>query len=185
MEATTTFSPHIFSEIEPDAITPDIQNPEFGFVDADEELQAIANFIKNKIPYQSEIEIERIKFLYCDKPKKDAGKYVAGYLIPRSEMERAVNDNYDYIVCLYYHAWKGLDAKQKVIQLDKILCGIHIEFGMDERKVVKKQQADLKEFEKCVRHFGADEVMKSSEIIDLAVASAREKQKEDIKSQKA
>lgn len=182
---TTTFSPHIFSEIEKDAVTPDIDRPEFGFLDADEELQAIAKFIKNKIPYQADVEVERIKFLYCDKPKKDAGKYVVGYLIPRSDMERAVNDAYDYIVCIYHPAWKGLDAKQKVIQLDKILCGIHVEKGLDGSKSVKKQQADLKEFERCIRHFGADEVMKSSEIIDLAVASAKEKQKEDIKNQKA
>jgi len=179
-----------FSDIENACITPDVQriNPEvdsldFGYLDADEELSEIATYICNKVASKKErVDVGRIKFLYTSKPKKEGGRYVAGYLISRSEIERMVDDRYDYVVCVYYHAWKGYDAKTKVIQLDKILCGVNVEVGMEGRNV-KKNQTDIREFQENINYFGADEVIISSETVDLAVESAIDRVKQEKKEQ--
>jgi hypothetical protein len=100
-------------------------------------------------------------------------------------MDKMVNDEYDYFLVVYHPAWKGLDSKQKTIQLDKILCGVEMAQGKDMADVVfKKKQTDSREYIENMRHFGADEVLKSSEIIELACIQAIEREKEDAKKAK-
>lgn len=189
METTTTFSKMAFSDIEHACITPDVLNInpntdplDFGYLDAFDELSEIADYIVKKIPSKKErVDIDRIKFLYTSKPKKEGGRYVAGYLISRSEIERMVDDRYDYVVCVYYHAWKDFDAKTKVIQLDKILCGVNVEIDMEQKRIVKRNQSNIREFQENINYFGANEVIKSSEIVDLAIESAMEQVKQDKK----
>lgn len=185
--STTTFSNSAFAELDY-LKTPEFPIENFGnweFQDADDELRAIAEFIKAKTPHNSEIEPERIKFLYTTKAKKDAGRYIAGYLIARSNMDKMVNDDYDYFLVVFHPAWKSLDSKQKAIQLDKILCGIEIAPGKDPSEVLfKKKQTDSREYTENMRHFGAEEVLKSSEIVDMACVQAIEKAKEKAKRAK-
>lgn len=176
-----TFSDMVFSELDNTAITPDIPY-EIPYMDADDEMNAIAAFIKRRCAHNKDIEISRIKFLYTNKPKKDGGKYVAGYIIARSEIERVVDDRYDYVICVFSPVWAGLDTKHKVIQLDKLLCGVNIEVDMHEERKVKKNQTDVREFLDNVRYFGANEVMQSSEIVDLATVQAMEAIKEAKKN---
>ena len=182
--STTTFANSAFAELDY-LKTPEFPIENFGnweFQDADDELRVIAEFIKEKTSHNSEIDPERIKFLYTTKAKKDAGRYIAGYLIARSNMDKMVNDDYDYFLVVFHPAWKSLDSKQKTIQLDKILCGIEIASGKDPSEVVfKKKQTDSREYTENMRHFGAEEVLKSSEIVDMACAQAIEKAKEDAK----
>lgn len=183
----TTFAESAFAELDKFK-TPDFPKENFGdweFQDADDELKHIAQFIKNKTPHNSDIEPERIKYLYTKKPKKDGGRFTAGYLIARSNMDKMINDTYDYFLVVYHPAWKGLDSKQKTIQLDKILCGIEIKEGKDPAELVfAKKQADSKEYLENMRHFGAEEVLRSSEIVELACKQAVEKEKEEAKKAK-
>lgn len=184
---STTFASSVFTELDKFK-TPDFPKENFGdweFQDADDELMNIAKFIKEKTPHNSEIEPDRIKYLYTKKAKKDSGRYTAGYLIARPNMEKTVNDKYDYFLVVYHPVWKNIDSKQKTIQLDKILCGIEIAPGKDLAEVVcKKKSADSKEYTENMRHFGADEVLKSSEMFDLACVQAIEKEKEEAKKVK-
>lgn len=184
---STTFAASVFSELDKFK-TPEFPKENFGeweFQDADDELRNIAQFIKEKTSHNSEIEPERIKYLYTRKAKKDAGRYISGYLIARSNMDKMVNDDYDYFLVVYHPAWKGLDSKQKTIQLDKILCGVEIAQGKDMAELVfKKKQTDSREYIENMRHFGAEEVLKSSEIIELACIQAIEKEKEEAKKAK-
>jgi hypothetical protein len=185
--STTTFANSAFAELDY-LKTPEFPIENFGnweFQDADDELRVIAEFIKEKTSHNSEIDPERIKFLYTTKAKKDAGRYIAGYLIARSNMDKMVNDEYDYFLVVFHPAWKSLDSKQKTIQLDKILCGIEIAPGKDPSEVLfKKKQTDSREYTENMRHFGAEEVLKSSEIVDMACVQAIEKAKEDAKRAK-
>lgn len=182
-----------FSDIEDACITPDVHaidpgvdDLEFGYLPADAELREIANYICGKIASKKDrVDVKRIKFLYTSKPKKEAGRNVAGYLISRSDIERIVDDRYDYVICVYYHAWKDFDAKTKVIQLDKIMCGIEVEVDMDQKRNVKKNQANIREFQENINYFGANEVITSSEIVDLAVASAMDTVKHEKKNRQA
>lgn len=185
----TTFSKMAFSDIEHACITPEVHhiNPgvdslEFGYLDADEEMREIANYIVGKIASKERVEVDRIKFLYTSKPKKEGGRNVAGYLISRSDIERIVDDRYDYVICVYFHAWKDFDAKTKVIQLDKLMCGIDVEVDLNEKRNVKKNQTDIREFQENINYFGANEVITSSEIVDLAVASAIDHVKNEKKN---
>lgn len=190
METKTTFSKMAFSDIEHACITPDVLNInpntdplDFGYLDADEELKEISEYIVRKISSkQDRVDVERIKFLYTSKPKKEGGRYVAGYLISRSDIERMVDDRYDYVVCVYYHAWKNFDAKTKVIQLDKILCGVNVQFDMEQKRTVKRNQSDIREFQENINYFGANEVITSSEIVDLAIESAVDQIKQEKKN---
>ena len=184
----TQFAASVFAELEKFK-TPTFPKETFKdweFQDANEELIEFANYIKKHTPHNSDIEPDRIKFLYTQSPKKDAGRYIIGQLIARPAMEKTVNDDFDYFVVVYYPAWKDLDAKQKTIQLDKILCGIDIAPGKDPAEVLfKKKPANVKEFADSISYFGAEDVLKSSEIINLAVGQALEKAKEDAKKEKS
>jgi hypothetical protein len=190
MDTITTFSKMAFADIADACITPNVQHIDpgvnsldFGYVDADEEMRAIAKYICGKVASKDNVDVDRIKFLYTSKPKKEGGRNVAGYLISRSDIERIVDDKYDYIICVYYHAWKDFDAKTKVIQLDKLMCGIDVEIDLEQKRNVKKNQTDIREFQENINYFGATEVITSSEIVDLAVASAMDRVKQEKKEQ--
>ncbi len=142
------------------------------YLDADEEMQQVANWIKANTFHNSEVKPERIKFLYTTVAKKDGGRYVLGTLQLRSDIEKMVNDSFDYIVSVHYKSWKELDISNKVIQLDKILCGI----SMGEGKT-KKTSVDSKEFINNLRHYGAEVVLQSSEIVDMTIDRIIEQEK--------
>jgi len=163
-----------------------ITTPEFtslrSFEDADEELLPIANFIKEKTIHNADIETDRIKFLYCDKPKKDGNSYVTGVLMKRNDFEKMINDDYDYIIFVYYKVWKELDIENKVIQLDKILCGIDL--GTMESPKLAKKQTDSREYFCNMKYFGAEKVLNSSEAVHLATERMLEKEKEEKRNHK-
>lgn len=180
---STTFAPSAFAEL--DKIrTPQIDG-EWNYQDADDELRPIAKFLASKASHESEIDPTRIKFFYTTKVKKDGGKFIIGNLSAIDELSRMINDQYDYILCIYYPVWKDLDSKNKAIQLDKILCGVQLAPGKDQAEVVvKKKSTDVREYVENMKHFGELEVMKSSEIVDLAVQRLIEAAAEEKKLKK-
>jgi hypothetical protein len=165
-----------------DAVTPDF-SLEIQYMDADEELLAISNFIKERLSHHDELEANRIKFVYSNKAKKEAGQYVIGQLLVRNDLEKMVDDRYDYIITVYYPVWKDLDSKQKLIQLDKLLCGVHID-NTKEEPVYKKEQTDLREYRTNINHWGYEDVINSGEIIHRATESAIDREKERKKASK-
>jgi len=179
---STTFAPSAFAELDKFK-TPNFDaSGEWSYQDADDELKPIASFIAGKTPHNSEIDPNRIKFLYTTKVKKEGGRFGIGNLSMRSDIERLVNDEFDYIVTIYYPVWKDLDSKNKTIQLDKILCGVELAQGKDAAEIlVKKKSTDSREYIENMKHFGSEEVLKSSEVVDLAVQRIMEKAAEDKK----
>ena len=177
---STTFASSAFAEL--DKIkTPQIDG-EWNYQDADDELRQIATFIASKTSHESEIEPSRIRFFYTNKVKKDGGRFIIGTLSVRDELERVNNDEFDYFLCVYYPVWKDLDSKNKAIQLDKILCGVNLAPGKDPAEiVVKKKATDSREYLENMKHFGNDDVLKSSEIVDLAVTRILEEAAEKKK----
>ena len=153
------------------------------FEDADDELREIASHIKRTTQHNEYIEPERIKFLYTDKPKKDGGRYTLFDLIKRSNMEKMIAGEFDFILTVFYPVWKDLEPEQKVISLDKALCAI--DMGDMEKQKIGKKSPDSKEFTSNMRYYGADTVMKTSEIIDLAVQRIIDERKEAQKEAKA
>ena len=182
---STTFASSAFAELDK------IKTPNFdgaanwNYQDADDELVLIAKFLASKANHESEIDPSRIKFFYTTKVKKDGGKFILGTLSAIDELQRMINDKYDYILCIYYPVWKDLDSKNKAIQLDKILCGVDLAQGKDAAEVVvKKKATDVREYEENMKHFGELEVMKSSEIVNLAVTRILEEEAEQKKIKK-
>lgn len=161
--------------------SPVIQNLE-GFEDADDELRPIAKYIKDTTTHNADVEPNRIKFLYSDKPKKQGGRYGIFTLVQRSDMEKMVSDSYDYILIVFYDVWKDLTAEGKVIQLDKALCGI--DMGDMEKPKLGKKSADSQEFTHNMNHYSPKKVMQISETVHLAVESILEQRKEQKKMQK-
>ena len=151
------------------------------FLDADEEMQMIASYIKKHNQHNEYISPSRIKFLYSPKPKKDGGRFVLTDIFKRSNMEKMVNDQYDFIITAFYDVWSKLEPEQKVIILDKALCGIEID---EEEDKTKKKTPDSKEFLANMHYYGADKVMRISEIIDMSCTTAMEQRKENIKNSK-
>ena len=182
---TTTFAPSAFAELDK-ITTPNFDAAgEWAYQDADNELSLIAGFLALKSSHESEVDPTRIKFFYTTKVKKDGGKFVIGTLSAIDELNRMMNDQYDYILCIYFPVWKDLDSKNKAIQLDKILCGVQLAPGKDPAEVIiKKKPTDSREYSENMRHFGELEVLKSSEIVNMAVTSIIEKAAEDKKIQK-
>jgi len=150
------------------------------FLDADDELLPIANWIKTNTQHNSEIKTNRIKYLYTTTAKKDGGRYILGTLSLRTEIEKIINDDFDYILFVHYKSWKELDIENKVIQLDKILCGVNI----DVENKAKKQSVDSKEYVSNLHFFGPEKVLNSSEIIDMTVSRIIEQEKEEKKKKK-
>lgn len=112
-------------------LTPSIQDLQ-SYFDADEEMKIIADYIVKHNQHNEYVQIDKIKFLYSPKPKKEGTRYSLFELIKRSEIEKMINDNYDFILTIFYDVWAKLEPEQKIIQLDKALCGIEI---VDEEKV--------------------------------------------------
>jgi hypothetical protein len=163
--------------------TPVLPSDFEGYMDADEELAPISKQIKDTTVHNADIETNRIKFLYCTKnPKKEGGRFILASLIKRSEVEKTVNDEYDYIITVFYDVWKDLDKKNKTIQLDKALCGI--DMGTLESPNLSKKSADTREFNDNLRFYGAEKVLDSSEMIDLACQRVLEERKEKKKQDK-
>lgn len=178
MEQNRVITENLYSELE-NVRTPEIADFS-GFMDADEELRPIASYIKRYTQHNSEIEPSRIKFLYHDKPRKEGGRYVCGDLVIRKDYEKMINDTFDYFVMIYYPAWKRLDIQNKVIQLDKILCGVDL--GDEKRPKIGVKQKDSREYIENMNHFGPTSVMRSSEAVHLAVESIVEELKESKRS---
>ncbi len=181
----TTFAPSAFAELDK------INTPNFdaagawNYQDADDELVLVASFLASKASHDSEIDPSRIKYFYTNKVKKDGGKFIIGTLSAIDELQRMINDKYDYILCVYYPVWKDLDSKNKAIQLDKILCGVDLAPGKDEAEViVKKKPTDSREYSENMKHFGELEVLKSSEIVNMAVQRIMEEAAEEKKLKK-
>jgi hypothetical protein len=150
------------------------------YFDADDELVPMAKKISSQTPHNMEIKVERIKFLYTQKVKKEGGVYVIGQLSLRSEVERAVHDDYDYVITLYHPVWKNLDIKSKFMQLDKILCGIKIDVNKKTgEEMVKKTAYDCREYMANLNYWGADKVLKNTEIVHLAIQQYLETKGED------
>jgi hypothetical protein len=164
-------------------ITPILPQDYEGYMDADEELAIIANHVKNSTVHNADIETNRIKFLYSTlNPKKEGGRYVLTSLTKRSDIDKMVNDDYDYIITVYYDVWKDLDESNKIIQLDKALCGI--DMGTLEKPVLKKSTPDTREYNDNLRFYGAEKVLDSSEMVDLACQRISEEKREKKKLDK-
>jgi hypothetical protein len=154
-----------------------------GFMDADDELLEIANYVKRTTSHNSDIETDRIKFVYdTTSPKKEGGRFVLATLTKRTKLDKVVNDDYDYIVSVFYDVWKDLDNENKVLQLDKALCGI--DMGTIEKPILGKKSTDTREFNNNLRHYGADKVLNSSEMVDLACQRILEERKEKKKEER-
>lgn len=173
---TTKYADTFFEEITKYQ-TPVIASEEWKYQDADDELRGISDFIKNHFSHNANIEPERIKFFYTMKTKKVGGRYTLGSLKLRDEEERALDEDFDFIISVFYPVWKELDAKAKVVQLDKILCGIQ----MEEEKL-KKKQSDSIEYVDNLYCFGVEDVIKSTEVVHLSTEQFIEKQKEAKKN---
>lgn len=149
-------------------------------MDADDELGKLAKFIKENTDHNSDINPERIKYLYTTLAKKDGGRFVLGGLKPRAEEERMINNEFDYILFIHYKSWKELNIENKVILLDKILCGVDV----DLNNKVKKQAVDVKEYDSNLRCYGVEKALNSSEIISMAIDRIVSEEKEERKNKK-
>ena len=69
-----------------------------GYVDADDEMQPIASEIRKTSPYLIDLDVRRIKFFYSSKPKKNGDNYDIFNLFLRNEIEKSIDDSYDYIL---------------------------------------------------------------------------------------
>jgi len=157
--------------------TPVLPSDYEGYMDADDELLPIAQQIKNTTVHNADIVTNRIKFLYSTlNPKREGGRYVLSSLTKRSDVDKMVNDDYDYIITVYYDVWKDLDETNKIIQLDKALCGI--DMGTLEKPTLKKTTPDTREYNDNLRCYGAETVLDSSEMVDLACQRISEEKKE-------
>ena len=73
-----------------------------------------------------------------------------------------------------------MDIENKVIQLDKILCGVNI----DVENKTKKQSVDSKEYVSNLRYYGPEKVLNSSEMVDMTIERIVEEEKEERKENK-
>lgn len=163
-------------------VTPTLEKEGWQYIEADDELEPMSDFIKKYSMHHDSIETNRIKFLYTSKHKKVAGRFIMGDIILRSEMEKLVNDEYDYIICIDYSIWKELDLSNKVIQLDKLLCGIDI--GTIESPVLKKRSTDSREYVDNLMFFGLENVLNSSEAVHMCASRIVSEEAENKKNSK-
>lgn len=166
-------------------ITPDMDYANTEFADADDELLEIAKFIQESSPYNESVDPYRIKFLYTSKSKKEGGRFAVGSLIVRPDHEKLINSNFDFIITLYHPVWKDLDSVNKVIQLDKLLCGINIDAKDDGSINFKKTSQDSREYTNSLRFFGAEKVINSSELVHQTASQYEERMREERKRAKA
>lgn len=169
---------------EMDTKTPHIDETELKnkkYIDADDELFSISEYLVDNYSHNDEVDVRRIKFFYSDKPFKDGDRFEIGKVVKRSDIEKMVNENFDFIVLVYYKAWKELDEKNKLIQMDRILSSIEPETVENTKPSIKKE--DVKEHKKTLNAFGAKEVIESSEMVDLAIYRIKQEEKEKKKQQ--
>ena len=165
-------------------LTPGI-NDLNSFMDADEEMSVIADYIKKHNQHNEYIEVKRIKFLYSPKPKKDGSRYNIFDLFKRTEMDKMINDQYDFILTVFYDVWSQITPEQKIITLDKALCGIDLSSSNDLAEAKpKKKSPDSKEYTANMHMYGAEKVLNISETIDIKCQSAIEDRKEKEKNKK-
>jgi len=164
-----------------DGLTPTFQSLR-EFEDADDELQPIAEYIKQHTVHNADIEPRRVKFLYTDKPTKVGGRFVLTKLIKRSDMEKMINDDFDFIVTIYYEAWRVFKGEQKVVIIDKALCGI--DMGNMEKQKISKKAPDSMEYLENMNHFTPKTVMEVSEMVHLTCVRIEEEKKEEKKKTK-
>ena len=147
------------------------------YMDADDELREIAAFIKENTTHNALVDESRIKFLYTTKTKKVGGKYVLGDVVLRSELDKQVDNEiiYDYIIYVYYQIWKELEIADKVIQLDKLLCGTNPSGD-------KKEQVDSREYSDNLWHYTPDNVLKSTQKVNMSISNILETEKEARKN---
>lgn len=162
--------------------TPVIKELE-AYMDADDEMIEIAEYIKKHNQHNEYVEPSRIKFLYAPKPKKDGSRYVLFDLHKRSDMDKMINNQFDFILTIFYDVWAVLSGEQKIIQLDKALCGIEVDISQADAKS-KKKSPDSKEYVANMLMYGPKNVMDISELVDLKCVNAIEKRKEDAKNKK-
>ena len=148
------------------------------YIDANDELKPIADYIKMNARHNEDIDVSKIQFLYTTESKKD-GKYVVGQLSTRSALEKTLSDNIDFFLTVNYSLWAELDIEHKIIQLDKLLCGISI--TVDNKS--KKKTVDSKEFLNNLYCYGAEKVLRSSEAVDIAMTRILDEEKEQKKSE--
>ncbi len=151
-----------------------------GYLDADDEIKPIAEEIRKYSNYLNDLEIGRIKFLYSSKPKKNGEMYDIFNLFMRNEIDKTIDDSYDFVLTIYHEVWKQLDPERKVIALDKALCGI--DYGTIENPKMKKKSPDVFEYKTNMNHYGAQNVMNTSEAISLACERIIEQKKEEKKA---
>ena len=159
--------------------TPGVAGDLETYIDANDEMQMIAQYIQKNNTHNSYIDPTRINFLYSPKPKKDGGRFILTEVFKRPEYEVATYDKFDFIITVFYDVWKNLDPENKVIVLDKALCGIEV---VEDK--TKKKTPDSKEYLNNLHFYGADKVMRISEIIDMACSNAIEQRKENAKNAK-
>jgi len=159
--------------------TPVIQDLE-GFMDADDELMPVAEYVKQTTVHNADIDVKRIKFLYTDAIKKVSGRFAVLNLFDRKPMEKMINDEYDFIITVAYDIWKELEGEQMVIQVDKVLCGI--DTGSMEKPKLSKKQPDSKEFLDNMNHFTPRRVMEVSQIVHMTGDRILEERKENSKN---
>ncbi len=82
-----------------------------------------------------------------------------------------INDEYDFVLTVFYDVWAKLEPEQKLIQLDKALCAIDAEAS-------KKKSHDSKEFVANMLMYGPDKVMNISEMVHMACENAIAERKE-------
>lgn len=168
---STKFAASAFAELEK-LNTPNLDSlqPDWEYFEADDEIGEFTEYLAKHTGHHDDLEPKRIKYYYTTKIQKDGGRFVIGSLVARPTFERMLFDKYDYMLFIYYPVWKNLDAKNKAIQLDKLLCGIDIQPGKDMAEVnIKKKPTDSREYLNNMAHFGSDDVIKSSEIVSMGV----------------
>ena len=136
-----------------------------GLMDADDELIPIAEYIVQTTIHNADIDPNRIKFLYTSNIKKSNGRYAAVQIFDRKPMEKMINDQYDFIITIAYDVWKELEGEQKIIQLDKALCGI--DTGSIDKPDLKKKSPDSNEFLDNLNHYTPKRVMDGTEIVHM------------------
>lgn len=163
--------------------TPIFQSIE-DYEDADDEMLFLANHIKRTTMHNEYIEPEKIKFLYSNKPKKEGSIYSLFELLKVPAIYQMLNRDvkYDFCLSVYYDVWKDLTSEQKIMMLDKALCGV--DMGSMEKQKVSKKSYDSKEYKDNMSFYGRDKVMDTSEIIHLSCMRIMEEKKEQARAAK-
>lgn len=154
------------------------------FEDADDEMLFLANHIKRTTMHNEYVEPEKIKFLYTNKPKKEGSRYTLFDLLKVPSIYQMLNPDkkYDFCLSIYYDVWKDLTSEQKVIMLDKALCGV--DMGSMEKQKISKKSYDSKEYINNMNFYGRDKVMNTSEMVHHACERIMEEKKEQARAAK-